>query len=54
MGVRLNLRERMISLERLLMEAGYHGSGGLQKHFTSKWLDGVLGEMVVLEERRRP
>ena len=51
-GVRMKCRDRMISLERLLTEAGRSTKGLDEKH-TTKWLDRVLGEFVLDEGMKR-
>ena len=48
-GVRLGLRERMIALEALLDGVGHRAAGGLQKQFTTQWLNATLSELVVYE-----
>jgi hypothetical protein len=52
-GVRMKCRDRMISLERLLTDAGYQPKG-LRENQTAKWLDRVLGEFAVEEAMRKP
>lgn len=51
-GVRVGCRERIISLEALLEGVGYSAKGGLERHFTTQWLDAILSELVVHEEKR--
>ncbi|HEV2270822.1 MAG TPA: hypothetical protein VGR92_15320 [Steroidobacteraceae bacterium] len=51
-GVRVGCRERIISLEALLEGVGYSAKGGLERHFTTKWLSAILSELVVHEENR--
>jgi hypothetical protein len=51
-GVRMKCRDRMISLERLLTEAGRSAKGLDEKH-TTKWLDRVLGEFVIDEAMKK-
>jgi hypothetical protein len=48
-GVRLGLRERLVSLESLLDAAGHRPKEDLKPAYTTRWLDTVLGELVVLE-----
>lgn len=45
-GVRLGFRERLVSLEELLADAGHRPRTALERHYTKKWLDGVLAEFV--------
>lgn len=52
-GVRLGFRERLVSLEELLADAGHRLRIPLKPHYTKKWLDGVLAEFV-LEEWEGP
>jgi hypothetical protein len=52
-GVRLGFRERLVALESLLDDAGYRAKSTLKTAYTRKWLDGTLGEMVVIEGRER-
>ncbi len=49
-GVRLGCRERLVSLERLLDEAGHRPGTALREAYTSRWHERTLGELV-LEER---
>lgn len=51
-GVRMKCRDRMISLERLLTEAGRSARGLDEKH-TTKWLSRVLGEFVLDEGMKK-
>jgi len=48
-GVRLGLRERLISLEALLSDAGHRSKDPLKLHYTAKWLEMVLGELFMSE-----
>jgi hypothetical protein len=52
-GVRLGFRERLAALEALLDDAGYRAKGALKTAYTRKWLDGTLGELVVIERHER-
>lgn len=52
-GVRLGFRERLAALESLLDDAGYRAKSPLKTAYTRKWLDGTLGELVVLERQER-
>lgn len=47
-AVRLGLRDRLISLEQLLEDAGLK-TKGLRQHQTKKWLDQTLSQIVVEE-----
>lgn len=48
-GVRLGFRERIVSLEELLDRVGHGPRRGLKRHYTRKWLDESLGEVVLAE-----
>lgn len=48
-GVRLNQRERLVSLEELLTRVGHSPSTGLRPAYTKKWHDRVVGQ-IYLEE----
>jgi len=49
LGVRLGLRERLVALEWLLEGVGYRPKENLKPPYTKKWLDRVVGELVVSE-----
>lgn len=51
-GVRMKCRDRMISLERLLSEAGFNPKRLDEKH-TTKWLNRILGEFVLEEGTKK-
>lgn len=51
-GLRLGLRARLVSLERLLGDAGFK-SAGLRINHTQKWLDAKLADLWALESRAR-
>lgn len=51
-GVRVGHREQMRSLEELLDQVGHRVKGGLPRQFTGQWLQNVLSEFVVLEQKR--
>lgn len=51
-GVRMKCRDRMISLERLIVEAGASPKKLDDKH-TTKWLDRVLGEFALEESTKK-
>ena len=46
-GVRLGFRDRLVSLERLLADAGYRARTVLRPAYTGKWLDQTLGELAL-------
>ena len=52
LGIRLGMRERLVSLERLLDDIGYKPRIALGKNHMQKWLDQCLGELVLLERKR--
>jgi hypothetical protein len=45
-GILLGFRERLVSLERLLVDVGYR-SRGLRMPYTRAWLDRVLAEIAL-------
>jgi len=51
-GVGCGYRDKLISLERLLKEAGTKPRG-LKPAYTAKWLDQTLAEIVMQERGRR-
>jgi hypothetical protein len=53
-GVRLEFRDRLVALERLLSDAGHRPRESLRPAYTTRWLDAALAEMVLLEGERRP
>ena len=44
-GIRLEFRERLVSLQELLNGVGHRPRVALKRHYTKKWLDGTLGEL---------
>jgi hypothetical protein len=48
-GVRLGMKDRLISLERLLYDAGHHPKEALKPAYTAKWLNKLLGELFMSE-----
>lgn len=48
-GVRLGFRERLVALEELLDGVGHRPKINLRPHYTSKWLQQALGELVISE-----
>ena len=54
-GIRLEVRDRFVSMEELLDDAGHRPQRSLRSAYTRKWLNRVVGDMVVAEigERRQ-
>lgn len=50
-GLRLKLRDRMVSLERLLSDAGFRPKVDLKAAYTQKWLEQTLDQLAQLEGR---
>jgi hypothetical protein len=50
-GIRLKLRDRMVSLERLLNEAGFRPKVELKAAYTKRWLEHTLDQLAQLEGR---
>ena len=48
-GIRLGLRDRLVSLERLLRDAGFQRTGDLKTAYTQKWQDQALAELAQRE-----
>ena len=48
-GVRLQVRDRLVSMEELLDGAGHRARRPLRPAYTRNWMNGVLSEMVVAE-----
>jgi hypothetical protein len=48
-GVRLGLRDRLISLEELWQQAGFRPRVKLRENFTSAWHRGTLSQLAILE-----
>lgn len=48
-GIRLGLRERLVSLERLLGDVGFKPKLDLKTPYTQKWLDQALAQLAQLE-----
>ena len=48
-GIRLGFRERMVSLERLLEDAGHRPRRPLHDNHTRQWLRKALNELAALE-----
>jgi hypothetical protein len=53
-GVRLGLRERLMSLQGLLDAAGFRPRAELKLAYTSSWLERTLGELFLAEGLRIP
>jgi hypothetical protein len=49
MGIRLGLRDRLVSLERLLDDAGHRPKVALRLAYTQKWLQQTLAQLAQLE-----
>jgi hypothetical protein len=52
-GIRAGFRDRLVSLERLLGDAGHRPRAALRRNYTSRWLDMALAELALLEGERR-
>lgn len=50
-GVRLGLKDRLVSLERLLADAGHRPKLGLKTAYTQKWLEQTLAELTQRERK---
>lgn len=48
-GIRLGLRERLVSLERLLDNAGHRVNLALRPAYTRRWHDKTVGQLVLAE-----
>lgn len=48
-GVRLGLKDRLIALESLLVDAGHRPKETLKLAYTTKWLKQGLGELFISE-----
>lgn len=48
-GIRLGLKSRLISLERLLSDAGFRPKIALERQNTQKWLEQALAQLAQLE-----
>ena len=49
-GTRLGFRERLVSLERLLDDAGHRSSPALREAYTRHWHNRTVGQLVLAEE----
>ena len=52
-GVRLERRDRLVSMEELLDRAGHRSRRGLRPAYTRRWMARVVSEMVVAETGER-
>ena len=48
-GVRLGFRQRLVSLEGLLDDAGHRPRSSLRTAYTKRWHERVIGELVLAE-----
>jgi hypothetical protein len=48
-GIRLGLRDRLVSLERMLGDVGFKPKLDLRSPYTQKWLDQALAQLAQLE-----
>jgi hypothetical protein len=48
-GIRLSLKDRLVSLERLLRDVGFRPRIDLKPAYTQKWLEQALTELALLE-----
>lgn len=48
-GIRLGFRERLAPLEGLLDDVGHRPGAALRTHYTRRWHERVLGELVLME-----
>lgn len=48
-GVRLQMRDRLVSIEELLDRAGHRPRHALRQAYTRRWMDIAVNEMVVAE-----
>ena len=52
LGIRLGFRDRLISLERLLLDAGFRPRNGLREAYAEWWPEKALAELALLEGKR--
>ena len=50
-GVRLGLRERLVSMEGLLDEVGHRPGSALREAYARRWHERTVGELVLVERR---
>lgn len=48
-GIRLGFRERLVSLERLLYDAGHRPAPMLRMAYTRNWHDRTVGQLILAE-----
>ncbi|TGS92712.1 hypothetical protein EN814_24025 [Mesorhizobium sp. M2D.F.Ca.ET.171.01.1.1] len=48
-GIRLGLKDRLVSLERLLLEAGFRPKIQLKEAYSQKWLEQALAQLAQRE-----
>lgn len=53
-GVRMGFRERLVSLERLLNDAGHRPRSPLRTAYTKTWHGKILAELVLAERDESP
>ncbi len=49
LGVRAGCRDRLVSLEGLLEDVGFHAKAGFHANYTEKWLALTLSRLVIAE-----
>lgn len=54
LGVRLGLRDRLVSLEELLSDIGNRPKLELRRPYTVRWLADCLNQLIVLERGKPP
>ena len=54
LGVRLGLRDRLVSLEELQTDIGYRPKTPLRDNYTVRWLADCLNELVLSEGGKKP
>ena len=52
LGIRLGFRDRLVSLERLLIDAGFRPKTSLREGYMQRWLEKTLTELALLEGKR--
>ena len=52
-GVRLGFRDRIVSLQQLLDGVGHRAGTTLRGHYTTRWQEGALADLVLAELDRR-
>jgi hypothetical protein len=51
LGIRLGFRERLVSLERLLLDAGSRPKINLREAYTQRWLEKALVDLALQEKK---